>query len=624
MVTEATDQSEDRAKRLRGGGISYLDGERLARALLAGMKRLIDERDQLNRINVFPVADGDTGTNLALTMSSIAAAVRAKPVKSAGQLLVDVADAALDGARGNSGAIIAQFFQGLADAVGERRRLVAADLANALEAASKYAHDALDKPLEGTVLTVIGDVSQEAKRLADQGSGDLGKLMKGLLKRAEESLETTRNGLEQMRRANVVDAGARGFVLLLEGMVDFISAGSLREQPEPEMDIAEAAEMLMDNPGGDEVTYRFCTECMITGEDMDRRKLREALGQLGNSMVLAGTHRKLKVHIHTDDPAEVFAIAGEHGEVSGTKADDMKQQVGTIGHGRSGAAVVTDSAADLPDSAYEELGIHFVPLRVNFGERSYMDKVSLPPAEFYAELQQNPVFPRTSQPAPGDYRRVYEFLSSHFEQVISISLTSSASGTWQSAVAAAERVRGGSPVHVIDSKSVSVGQGLVATYAAECARAGLSGDALVNAVEGAVERTSVFGVVRDLTWAVRGGRITAWLKWIADALGILPIISLGEQGEVLTRSAVRRAGDNVRGFARHLRRKMPSGALYRITVGHANCPRDAQRLAGLLAQSFQVHGEIAIVEVSAALGTHGGPGTLVAGLQRYQPPPQSA
>ena len=126
-------------------------------------------------------------------------------------------------------------------------------------------------------------------------------------------------------------------------------------------------------------------------------------------------------------------------------------------------AIVTDSAADLPDSLLESLELHMVPVRVHFGSRSYLDKVTLTSEEFYRELERNPQTPKTSQPPPGDFRRLYEFLASHYQAVLSISLSSRVSGSYDAAVSAAQRIEGGK-VRVLDSASVSLGQGLVAQH----------------------------------------------------------------------------------------------------------------------------------------------------------------
>ena len=192
--------------------VAYLDGPRLNRVLRAGIHRLLSDTTRLNRINVFPVPDGDTGTNLALTCGSIARILMTRKTAHAGKLLVQVADAALDGARGNSGAILAQFFQGLADSLMDRDRVSAQDLVRAFAMADEYARMALETPQEGTILTVISQVAGELSDRYRQGTDDLLPLIDAGLEKGRTALEDTRNGLEAMRKAGVVDAGASGFV----------------------------------------------------------------------------------------------------------------------------------------------------------------------------------------------------------------------------------------------------------------------------------------------------------------------------------------------------------------------------------------------------------------------------
>ncbi|MCP5118325.1 MAG: DegV family EDD domain-containing protein, partial [bacterium] len=164
------------------------------------------------------------------------------------------------------------------------------------------------------------------------------------------------------------------------------------------------------------------------------------LAVLGDSLVLAGTKSKAKIHIHVNAPESVFDLAREYGELSGLKADDMHRQQHSTHADDVRFAVITDSAADIPDEDLERLDIHMVPCRVQFGERGYLDKVSITPQEFFEELERNPLPPTTSQPSPGDFRRHYQFLASHFPHVISVNLTPTVSGTLQAARSAASRV----------------------------------------------------------------------------------------------------------------------------------------------------------------------------------------
>ena len=401
----------------------HLDGDALADALISGIHSVIGEQDILNHINVFPVADGDTGTNLSLSLGSALAVLQRPGEKHLGTLLASIADALLDGARGNSGAIVAQFFQGISDSAGELSRFSTYTFSKAIAQGSEYAHDALSKPCDGTILTVIAATSETmATHVAADHDCEFPALMIAAQQCANVALAKTTEQLDVLRKAGVVDAGAKGFVALINGMNEFILHG--RIAPEPDLSVLQGDPATVAMAGSaDDSVYRYCTECIVTGTDINRRKMREALSGLGNSLVLAGTKRKAKIHIHVNEPEDVFNIGRNYGEVSAEKADDMHRQTHSSHDAAKQFAVITDSAADIADEDLERFDIHMVPCRVQFGDRGYLDKVSITAAEFFAELTSNPHHPTTSQPAPGDFRRQFQFLASHFADVISINLT---------------------------------------------------------------------------------------------------------------------------------------------------------------------------------------------------------
>lgn len=596
--------------------IAYLDGARLRRALRAGITRLLAGQDHLNKINVFPIPDGDTGTNMALTMHSVLQALQHTRERHAGRTLSSVADAALDGARGNSGAILAQFFQGLSDATVDLSRLAPSDFARAVTNGSRYAREALSDPREGTVLCVLADFAQEIHLRVGDGAHDFGELLGEGLARARASLARTPDKLEALRRAGVVDAGAEGFVLLLAGMHRFLTAGSLREPPPalPEVELLASEETLAHDHG--EETHRYCTECMITGVDIDRRRLREALAGLGSSLVLAGTHSKCKVHIHVDAPQQVFRLAADFGRVSGEKADDMFRQQATAHHTTSQrVAVITDSAADIPDGEFERLNLQMVPVRVMFGERSYLDKVSLSNAEFFRQLTENPAHPTTSQPAPGDFRRLYEFLASHYEHVVSINLSAQVSGTLQAAKSAASRVKPSGKVRIVDSRNVSLGQGLIVMHAARCAQAGMDVDAIVAETERVAAQTYSFGLLRDLSYAVRGGRVPKSKKIVADLLGLAPVLWTTPEGLVAAGGAIVGRRRALPKFVNHVLRRIDTRRAWRVSVGDAQDPTGADFLAAEFAARLPNMTHLYRSELGSAFGVHGGPGTLVVAFQ---------
>jgi DegV family protein with EDD domain len=589
-----------------------LDGAALAAALRTGIHRLISREEVINKINVFPVPDGDTGTNLALTMQAVLAALRAGGETHAGQLLTRVADAALDGARGNSGAILAQFLLGAGDRAALLPALSTAQFAEAMAAGAAYARESLAEPREGTILTVVTDFA-DAAAVAARDAADFRPLMRQALVAARASLEATPDKLETLRRANVVDAGALGFVELVAGMADYLETG-----------IAPADDSAIQLLSDDEVTagsqvdleHRWCTECTITAESIDLRRLREEASRLGSSLVVAGTRSKVRLHVHVNEPPRVFALAAAFGAVSGQKADDMQRQQEMAHHApRRRVAVVTDSAADLPDPVLEALDLHVVPVRVHFGTQSYLDKVGMSSEEFFRRLAGSPVHPKTSQPPPGDFRRAFEFLGSHYEAVVYVGLMASVSGTFQSAETAVARARTRARILTHDSGSAALGQGLIAMRAAEAAAAGADAEGVRAAAADAGRLTRTWACLATLEFAVRGGRVPAWVRPVADAFGLVPILMVKPGGRLGVGGALFGRRNLYRRYGRLLRRRLDPARRWRIGISHANVPEGAAAVRDMLAAGLPRAEFLPIIPLGTALGVHGGPGCVVVAAQ---------
>ena len=598
---------------------TQLSGDTFADALISGIHRVIDDQEILNQINVFPVPDGDTGTNLSLSLGAALPVLQQADDKHLGTLLAAVADALLDGARGNSGAIMAQFFQGMSDSAGDLTRFTPYTFAKAVTMGSDYAHDAMSNPREGTILSVIAtfatSLADGAGHNADSG---FAALVGSALEQSRQALAKTQEQLDVLRKAGVVDAGAKGFVDLVDGMAEYLDTGNI--VAEPDLSLLSIEAPMVTAGSSLESGYRFCTECVVTGADIDRRKLREALADLGDSLVLAGTKRKAKIHIHVDEPDRVFELARRYGDVSAEKADDMhRQQTSSHDAGRR-FAVITDSAADIPDEDMERLDIHMVPCRIQFGDRGYLDKVSITAGEFFRELASNPVHPTTSQPAPGDFRRQYQFLASHFADVLSINLTGMVSGTVEAARSAAERVNAHGQVHVINSRNASLGEGLLVVAAAEYAKAGLSVEDAIAAVNRLIPDTRTYGLLKDLRFAVRGGRVPRWVKTIADLLRATAIIRTVPDGRVASGTFLFGRKNRIKRFARYVAKRTPAADSLDVAIGHAVCHEDALELERELRGHFGNIHRTTITDIGAALGVHGGPGTLIVATQPYSRP----
>lgn len=600
--------------------ISSISAADMAAALRSGIHCVIAEQELLNRINVFPVPDGDTGTNLTLSLSATLGILRHWHQPNVGALLEQVADALLDGARGNSGAIVAQFFQGMSDSAEGVESFTPATFAAAVTKGAEYAHDALEQPREGTILTVTAAVGRSMSRAVYATGADcIGRQLGDAIAIAQEALAATQGQLEALRKAGVVDAGAKGFVVLLEGFSAYLRDGIFCE--EPELALQEEGITIPDVVGEEaDLTYRFCTECIVSGDNIDRRKLREALAQLGDSLVLAGSKKKAKIHIHVNDPEAVFAVAKRFGALQGEKADDMERQQHSTHGDKKKFAVITDSAADIPDDEMERLDIHMVPARVHFGDHAYLDKVTITPEQFFEELRTNPNSPKSSQPSPGDFRRQFQFLASHYPDVISVNLTPTVSGTLQTARHAASRVNAAGEVHVVNSLNASLGEGLITIYAAECAEAGLSIDDTLKVLDPIVRHTYTFGLVKDLQYAVRGGRVPASRKMLADLLRVVPILRTDPEGRLQANGFIFGRFNLLQRFARYAAKRVPAATRLRVAIGHALCEDQALALESMLKKALPQTEKTYVTDLGTAIGVHGGPGTIVVAIQHYLPP----
>jgi len=600
--------------------IRYLDGIRLKRALIAGSRRVLRFRDQLNKINVFPVADSDTGTNMAGTLRAMIDGIGGSSEQDVSVVSRMAADSALMGARGNSGTILSQFFYGIAEGIGNRARINTRAFSRIVRRAVDHTYEALSEPVEGTILTVLRDWSDRLDDVSRKTS-DFAQLFSESLEHAKTSLRETRKKLPSLRKAKVVDAGALGIVHLIEGIVNFIEKGRIRE-------VEQGVGLeLIEEPAAagieDTVGYRFCTECMIDaagmGRVIDHAALRSRLEKTGDSLIVAGSCERTKIHVHTDDPEEVFRIAGEYGILSQQKVDDMEKQYRAAHAADTETALVVDSACDLPEEILEKCFVHMVPVRVIFGEQSYLDKAALSPARFYELLRSWTDTPgTTSQPATGDFEKTFAFLTAHYKSVVYLGLSEALSGTVASARSALVRIKAKEAVRIIDSKNVTVGAGLIARRAVEWIEAGRPVEAIAAGIEDLVARTRLLITIPSLDALIRSGRLGKTKGLIAELLKLRPLLTIDGQGKVVKAAMVRGAETGKARIIEMIRSRLGEGGKSDFAVAHVDNREIAVWFRKRIEEHFSTDRDIFILDASPALATHTGFGT--AAVAYFEPP----
>src|SRR5437773_5059225 len=298
-----------------------VDGPLFKRALLGSLTWLAANHEEVNRLNVFPVPDGDTGTNMLLTLQSAVEDVKESNAAEVSKIAKLASHGSLMGARGNSGVILSQIFRGFARAVEGKSSLTPAELAAAFEEAANAAYRAVNKPTEGTILTVAREAGRAAATAASSPDTNVPRVIAAAAAGARAAVLKTPSQLQILRDAGVVDAGGFGLQLILEGMLKSV------EESEPALaavrSISSASQVSLVLPEGG---WGYCTEFLIEGNNLDTELIRGQIESLGNSVLVVGEPQLVKVHVHTDDPTSVINLAGGYGKLLKLNVGDMSTQ----------------------------------------------------------------------------------------------------------------------------------------------------------------------------------------------------------------------------------------------------------------------------------------------------------
>jgi hypothetical protein len=600
--------------------VRYLNGERLKDMLTAGSVKLIEQKDYLNSINVFPVPDGDTGTNMAGTMEYIISDLANKNYKDIGSLSHAAAQSALMGAKGNSGAILAQFFNGIAHELKDCIRINASQFGKALLNAASHTYSAVSNPKEGTILTIIKEWAREAEFWSNR-TDDITTIHEKALIKAKIALKNTRNQLSVLKKAGVIDAGAMGFVNFLEGISHVFSPEKFSDIYRKKIDsIKKKAVAVKEKKIEFKGNYRYCTECLISSNETQIKPLRETLLKMGDSLIIADGSGLIKIHIHTNKPQSIFKIAGKYGTLEKTKIDDMKAQAHSVPAGKSirSCAIVADSACDLPQEIIQRYGIQIVPTAVHVAGKNYLDKVEISIDDFYSILEKNPdIEAGTSMPAVGEFIKVFELLSEYYSSIIYIGVSEVTSGTISSGRKAAEMVCKRKPdlkIDIINSKNGTAVLGLIVEKAAQMAEKGLSRKSIIFKVKTIVENTSLVAVLPSLHRLVKGGRLSAKRAAVLNCLRLRPIISNSREGYIKAAGLFFGKKRALKILFRIMKKKSLAFKNPEFVIAHSACERKAKKLKQLLKQHCKTKKQIRICKIGPALTAHAGLGVLVGGV----------
>ena len=590
--------------------LNEMDGRRLYYTFIAGARKVIEHQVELNKINVFPVNDGDTGTNLASTIRAVIDSLH--PHRSYKITADRIAETTLVNARGNSGIIFAQFLYGMSTETGNFKTITISQFAESIKKSVRYIYEAVADPVEGTMLTVIKDwanyIYDNRNRISD-----FNQMFISSLSVLNKSLIETKSKLAVLRKANVVDAGARGFVFFVEGIIDFITNRNLKDLIQVKAETALFEKIKEAIP--EKVEFRYCTEALIKNSSIDNKALRSVIEKYGNSIVVAGSDKMRRIHLHTNTPAELFTELRNTGTLAFQKADDMIRQSEVVYNRKWKIALVTDSTCDLSQDIMDNYQINMLPVNINFGENHYLDKITIQPEQFYALLKENKDYPKSSQVNEKTFTNLYSHLASHYDSIIAIHLSDKLSGTFNSSQKAAQAISQefNKPISVINSKNLSGALGLILLRTAQAIEAGYSHNQVVNMAEKWTKNVRIFVSVRDIKYLIRGGRLSAVKGLIARMLNINPIVSIDESGKAIVFDKAFNQKANMEKVMGHIRKINQENTIWNYIVLHANNTEAAQWYTEKM-QTLILRDPVSVVNISPVIGANAGIGAAAVAL----------
>ena len=564
--------------------------------LRTGLKNLFKDRALMNDINVFPVADGDTGDNLYNTCQPLYRSLEGLDCGDPSCLLDHLSDVLLPAARGNSGVIFSQFVYSFIQALGNHSSISAVEFGEAMAAATDEAYQCVSHPKEGTILTVMREAAVEFEARARKDAS-FEAIFKAARLSTCRALERTRDLLPACKKAGVVDSGAMGFTLFFEGMEkglthEQLDVGTKVPLPAPILGTIEPAE------------HGFCAQWLIEPRGKARRYYFDLIQQFGGSLAIVGDDKRLNIHIHTSKPEHVREVLQAHTKIISHKLEPL------LGH-HGGTGIVVDSSVDLPDETLGEFGIAMVPLFVFIGDKGYKDRLDLPKEEFYKRLADPALEFKTSQPPPIAFTQACQEALKIYDNLLVLTLSSRLSGTHGSALAGVRMLprEKQEKVTVVDTMNLSAGAAHLVFKALAWVEDGLSAAEIACRIEAVRGDIASLIYLDTLDNVIKSGRIPSLAGPIVKHLGVKPLVTLRDG--LLARAgaffgSARKEWKMVRRFLNGL----DAGRSWNVGIVYTTAPEVVPRLEEELSRSSLRIRRLFTTPAAPVLGAHAGPGAF--------------
>jgi len=578
--------------------------------LLLSCQKIEEHKEEINKINVFPVPDQDTGSNMTKTLTGVKEAIENRDFKDLDEISEATLDGALTAAQGNAGVIYVGFLAGFLPIL-NKNPVNAKKLALAFEKGAERARQSIQNPKEGTILDVIDAATQTFKREAEKEK-DLVKIFKSAVEEAKEALLATREKMEIFRKANVVDAGGLAYLMILESHLEALE-GEKREEKKEEKPSEKVRRFVQT------LSYRYEVVSLIKNPKFSEKNIQDKLKNLGNSLDMVQIGEKMKIHIHTDSPDEVKKIMRGLGQILSLREEDMAKEVGGEESVRKvSIGIVTEDVADLPAKIVERYQIEIVSLIVDWPEGENLSGENIYQKMREADKRGIKASPKTSQAAPKSYLEAFQKQLQKFDKVLCITITSKLSGCYNSAVQARSMVPTPEQIFILDSLTASSGQGLLVLRAIELIQEQRDIAEVLDELRKTIPQIHFWVILEDPKWLEAGGRAsksqTNWVRRMKK-INLHPLIAVKDG--VVAKGGVIFAKDMAEALFKKISKESQKarkqGKRIRVIIGQADNLEGAEKLRKMLKE---IKAEVPFISLgSPVVCAHAGPGTLIAAWQ---------
>lgn len=604
--------------------MEYLTKDDLQKMFLAASKRIEKDKEKINKINVFPVPDQDTGGNLAKTLNGVREAIEGKEFKDLSEFSEAALDGALTAAQGNAGVIYTGFLAGFLPSLNENSvnsdkkdfsdRVDAEKLAIAFEKGRERAWQSIQNPKPGTILDIIDATVQVFKEEAKKEK-NIVVIFKKAVKKAKEALLATPEKMELLKKANVVDAGGLGFLMILESYLEVLTPLFFKTSISGKKPSGKSKRFVQ------MFSNRYEVVALIENPRFSEEEIKNKLKKLGNSIDIVQVGNRIKIHIHTDFPDNVKNIMKNIGQIQTLREQDMaKEVVGEPSIKKVSIGIVTDEIADLLPKIVEKYQIEVVPFKIDWpdGENLAGDNIYQKMRE--AEKAGIKTLPKTSQASPKEFLDAFKRqFEKGFEEIVCITLSSKLSGGYNSACQARDILpeEQKNKVFIIDSYQATCGEALLVLKAIELIQEQRGVSEIIQELKNTIPNIYVYVFLKDPKWLEWGGRIShSQANWIRrlQKIGVRPLLGIkdGVVEQIGFRFGVKETPEAIfKEIETKSKKVRKNGKKIRVVITHCDNLEEAEKLKDILKN---IKAEVSFINLTGSVvGVHVGPGALIAG-----------